>query len=170
MGKLVPADKGPSGQSTGRGRHGNGVCLLQPRPRRRNISELKITHLIPKGRVGKDYIVRFAEGVTISNTLLRYKWQHIAQSPLNMRNLLSVLKTILLYRGPNQKETRVGSGPRQSEQNVKADLRKHIGPTTAGTEKRRSAERRNTARDPAIGASLRTRCGARNSSPCFSTM
>jgi glycosyltransferase involved in cell wall biosynthesis len=65
--------------------------------------ELKITHVIPQRRVGKDYIVRFAEWTTISNTLLRYKWQHIIpRSPLSIKSLLSVLKTILLYRGADR--------------------------------------------------------------------
>jgi hypothetical protein len=59
-----------------------------------------MTHLIPQRRVSEDYIVRFAEGTNISNNLLRYKWQHIIpQSPFSIKNLLSVLKTILLYRG-----------------------------------------------------------------------
>jgi glycosyltransferase involved in cell wall biosynthesis len=62
--------------------------------------ELKITHLIPQRRVSEDYIVRFAEGTSISNNLLRYKWQHIIpQSPFSIKTVLSVLKTILLYRG-----------------------------------------------------------------------
>jgi glycosyltransferase involved in cell wall biosynthesis len=62
--------------------------------------ELKITHLIPQRRVSEDYIVRFAEGTGISNSLLRYKWQHIVpQSPFSIKTLLSVLKTILLYHG-----------------------------------------------------------------------
>jgi hypothetical protein len=62
--------------------------------------ELRITHLIPQRRVSEDYIVRFAEGTSISNDLLRYKWQHILpESPFSIKNLLSVLKTILLYRG-----------------------------------------------------------------------
>jgi glycosyltransferase involved in cell wall biosynthesis len=62
--------------------------------------ELKIIHLIPQRRVSEDYIVRFAEGTGISNNLLRYKWQHIMpQSPCSIKILVSVLKTILLYRG-----------------------------------------------------------------------
>ena len=62
--------------------------------------ELKMTHLIPQRRVSEDYIVRFAEGTSISNNLLRYKWQHIMpQSPFSIKKVLSVLKTILLYRG-----------------------------------------------------------------------
>lgn len=61
--------------------------------------ELKITHLIPQRRVSDDYIVRFAEGTGISNNLLRYKWQHIMpQSTFTMKTLLSVFKTIVLYR------------------------------------------------------------------------
>jgi glycosyltransferase involved in cell wall biosynthesis len=62
--------------------------------------ELKITHLIPQHRVSKDYIVRFAEGICLSKFLLDYKWRHIIpQSPFSLKTLLSVLKTILLYRG-----------------------------------------------------------------------
>jgi glycosyltransferase involved in cell wall biosynthesis len=62
--------------------------------------ELKITHLIPQSRISEDYIVRFTEDINISNNLLRYKWQHIIpQSPFSIKTLLSVLKTILLYRG-----------------------------------------------------------------------
>jgi hypothetical protein len=62
--------------------------------------ELKMTHVIPRRRVSEDYIVRFAEGTGISNNLLRYKWQHIMpQSPFSIKTLLSVLKTIVLYRG-----------------------------------------------------------------------
>src|SRR5215831_2112649 len=58
--------------------------------------ELKITHLIPQRRASEDYIVRFAEGTGISNTLLRYKWQHIIpQSPFSIKTILSVLKTVL---------------------------------------------------------------------------
>jgi hypothetical protein len=66
--------------------------------------ELKMTHLIPQRRVAEDYIVRFAEGTAISNNLLCYKWQHIVpQSPYSIKNLLSLLKTILLYRGVDRK-------------------------------------------------------------------
>jgi glycosyltransferase involved in cell wall biosynthesis len=62
--------------------------------------ELKITHLIPKHRVSEEYFVRFVEGACLSNILLRYKWRHtIPQSPFSIKTLLSVLKTILLYRG-----------------------------------------------------------------------
>jgi glycosyltransferase involved in cell wall biosynthesis len=62
--------------------------------------ELKITHLIPQHRVSEDYIVRFAEGTCISNSLLRYKWRYIIpQSLFSIKSLLSVLKTLLLYRG-----------------------------------------------------------------------
>jgi glycosyltransferase involved in cell wall biosynthesis len=62
--------------------------------------ELKITHLVPKRRVSEDYIVRLPEGTSISNSLLGYKRQHIVpQSPFSIRNLLLILKAILLYRG-----------------------------------------------------------------------
>jgi glycosyltransferase involved in cell wall biosynthesis len=62
--------------------------------------ELKLTHLIPQHRVSQDYLVRLAEGTCLSDFLLGYKWRHIIpQSPFSLKTLLSVLKTILLYRG-----------------------------------------------------------------------
>lgn len=40
------------------------------------------------------------EDSSLSGLLLYYKWQHIIpQSPFSIKTLLSVLKTILLYRG-----------------------------------------------------------------------
>ena len=40
------------------------------------------------------------EGTCLSVFLLHYKWRHIIpQSPFSIKTLLSVLKTILLYRG-----------------------------------------------------------------------
>jgi glycosyltransferase involved in cell wall biosynthesis len=71
--------------------HGLGIGIFP---------ELKLTHLIPQHRVSEDYIVRFAEGTCLSNFLLYYKWRHIIpQSPFSTKTLLSVFKTILLYRG-----------------------------------------------------------------------
>jgi glycosyltransferase involved in cell wall biosynthesis len=62
--------------------------------------ELRLIHLIPRHRVSADYLVRFAEGCCLSLSLLRYKWRHIMpQSPFSIRTMLSILKTILLYRG-----------------------------------------------------------------------
>jgi glycosyltransferase involved in cell wall biosynthesis len=71
--------------------HGLGVGIFP---------ELKLTHLIPQHRVSDDYLVRFVEGTCFSNFLLHYKWrQIIPQSPYSIKTLLTVLKTILLYRG-----------------------------------------------------------------------
>jgi hypothetical protein len=62
--------------------------------------DLKITHLIPMHRVSEDYIVRLVEGITLSDLLLDYKWLNIIPgSPLSVRVLLSVLKTLLLHSG-----------------------------------------------------------------------
>jgi glycosyltransferase involved in cell wall biosynthesis len=75
--------------------HGLGIGIFP---------ELKLTHLIPQHRVSEDYFARFVEGTCLSNYLLRYKWQHIIpQSPFSLKTLLSVLKTILLYRGVDRK-------------------------------------------------------------------
>jgi glycosyltransferase involved in cell wall biosynthesis len=66
--------------------------------------ELRITHLIPGRRVSEDYIVRFAEGTCLSNFLLYYKWQRtIPRSPFSIKTLVTVLKTVLLYRGLDRK-------------------------------------------------------------------
>jgi glycosyltransferase involved in cell wall biosynthesis len=74
--------------------HGLGIGIF---------AELKLTHLIPGHRVSEDYIVRFAEGTCLSNSLLHYKWQHtIPQSPYSVKTLLTALKAILLYRGVNR--------------------------------------------------------------------
>lgn len=62
--------------------------------------KLKITHLIPQRRVTEEYIVRFAEGICVSNILLRYKWQGMRpQSVFRAKPLFALLKTFLLYRG-----------------------------------------------------------------------
>jgi hypothetical protein len=62
--------------------------------------ELKLTHVIPQHRVSEDYFVRLAEGTYVSDFLLDHKWRHITlQSPHSIKTLLTVLKTILLYRG-----------------------------------------------------------------------
>src|SRR4051812_12033852 len=71
--------------------HGFGIGIFP---------ELKLTHLIPQRRVSRDYFVRLVEGTYISTFLLDYKWRQIVpQSPVGLKTLLTVLKTILLYRG-----------------------------------------------------------------------
>ena len=62
--------------------------------------ELKIKHLIPKHRISEDYLIRLAEGITLSDFLIDYKW-HRKQLKFasDLGVLLRFLKTILLYRG-----------------------------------------------------------------------
>jgi glycosyltransferase involved in cell wall biosynthesis len=75
--------------------HGLGIGIFP---------ELKLTHLIPQGRVSEDYFVRLLEGTCLSHFLLDYKWRHIIpQSTFSVKTLLSVLKAILLYRGVDRK-------------------------------------------------------------------
>jgi glycosyltransferase involved in cell wall biosynthesis len=91
--------------------------------------ELKMTHLIPPRRVSEDYIVRFAEGTTVSNNLLRYKWQHtMPQSPFGIKNLFSMLKTVLLYRGVDR-DVRFAlvRGVVKARRIIDSDLRKNNG-------------------------------------------
>lgn len=62
--------------------------------------ELKLTHLIPQRRVSEDYFVRLVEGAYLTCFFLDYKWKHIIpQSPYSIKTMLTVMKTILLYRG-----------------------------------------------------------------------
>jgi hypothetical protein len=98
--------------------HGLGVGVFP---------ELKLTHLIPQHRVSEDYIIRFAEATSLSNMLLHYKWGHvIPQSPFGIKTLLSILKTILLYRGIDRK-TRFAWVRALAKANriVRMDLRTH---------------------------------------------
>ena len=75
--------------------HGFGIGIFP---------ELKLTHLIPQHRCSEDYFIRFVEGTCFSEFLLHYKWRHIVpESPYSIKTLLSVLKTILLYRGVDRK-------------------------------------------------------------------
>jgi glycosyltransferase involved in cell wall biosynthesis len=75
--------------------HGLGIGIFP---------ELKLTHLIPQHRLSEDYFVRFLEEACFSDYLLDYKWRRIIpQSPSGIKTLLSVLKTILLYRGVDRK-------------------------------------------------------------------
>jgi Glycosyl transferase family 2 len=75
--------------------HGFGVGIFP---------ELKLTHLIPRHRVSEDYYIRLTEGHHVTDFLLDYKWRHIVpQYPFGIQTLLSVLKTILLYRGVDRK-------------------------------------------------------------------
>jgi len=91
--------------------------------------ELKLTHLIPERRVSEDYFVRAAEGHYVSDLLLAYKWQNIIpQSPFRLKTLLSVLKTVLLYRGLDR-DVRLAWVRALAKANgiVQMDLRKNNG-------------------------------------------
>ena len=62
-----------------------------------NFTGLRLTHLIPKERVGEEYILRMMEGQELAWALLAYKWWGaIPRSPLSLREALSLVKTILL--------------------------------------------------------------------------
>jgi glycosyltransferase involved in cell wall biosynthesis len=71
--------------------HGLGIGVF-PEP--------KLNHLTPRHRVSRDYFVRLVEAAHVSSFLLDYKWrQIIPQYPFSVKTALTVLKTILLYRG-----------------------------------------------------------------------
>ena len=51
-----------------------------------NFTGLRLTHLIPKERVGEEYILRMMEGQELAWALLAYKWWGaIPRSPLSLR-------------------------------------------------------------------------------------
>ena len=98
--------------------HGFGTAVF---PR------LKLTHLIPQHRLSEEYFVRIAEGTYISDFFLYYKWRRIIpQSPYSIMTLLSILKTVLLYRGVDR-DIRFAWVRALAKANriVKADLRKN---------------------------------------------
>src|SRR5260370_24031009 len=62
--------------------------------------ELKLTHLIPEGRVSADYLIRIFEGSCISNLLLAYKWRGtLPKSPLSVWGLARIGINIIVARG-----------------------------------------------------------------------
>jgi glycosyltransferase involved in cell wall biosynthesis len=62
--------------------------------------QLRLTHLISKGRLTKSYMLKFTEGLTASATLLEYNWGGVTpRSPLSVRGILSMLKNVLVHRG-----------------------------------------------------------------------
>ena len=62
--------------------------------------ELRMTHLISKGRVTDDYHLRLAEGNEVSGGLLFYKWEGTTPpNPLSAHGLLSMVKNVVLTGG-----------------------------------------------------------------------
>src|SRR5262249_12990423 len=67
--------------------------------------ELKLIHLIEKGRVKEDYLVKLAEGIGTSTMLLAYKWEKILPvSPISGPvEIFRVLKNLLVRKGINRR-------------------------------------------------------------------
>jgi hypothetical protein len=89
---------------------------------------LRLTHLIPRRRLSEEYFVRLAEGTFFSDFLLDYKWRRILpQSLLGTKTLLSVLKTVLLYRGVDR-DIRLGwlRALVKAKRIIAADLRTRV--------------------------------------------
>jgi glycosyltransferase involved in cell wall biosynthesis len=62
--------------------------------------ELRLIHLIPRGRVMADYLLRIAEGTLLSDFLLAYKWRGVVpRSPFSFWGFLSFIKNAFLKRG-----------------------------------------------------------------------
>ena len=62
--------------------------------------ELKLTHLIPRGRLEESYIAKIAQGLETSSMLLFYKWGKMEPpSPYSPRELARFAKHFLFSRG-----------------------------------------------------------------------
>jgi glycosyltransferase involved in cell wall biosynthesis len=62
--------------------------------------QLRLTHLIPKERVTREYLLRLCKGTHKSLALVEYKWLgKLPASPLSLRGFLSVLKNAVLRQG-----------------------------------------------------------------------
>src|SRR3954465_15322415 len=57
--------------------------------------ELKLTHLIPRHRVSRDYFLRLVEGTYISNFLLDYKWRRVIPQLVLLRHRIGVVWVVL---------------------------------------------------------------------------
>ena len=76
------------------------LCGLQHRPGNGSFPELKLTHLIPKERLSRKYLLNLVEGTVTSDILLAYRWKGILpESPLRLRGLLSFIKNGIMRRG-----------------------------------------------------------------------
>jgi hypothetical protein len=59
--------------------------------------ELRIAHLIPKGRLSDNYLLRLAEANQVSGGLLAYKWMgETPPDPFSARAILSIFKNVVL--------------------------------------------------------------------------
>ena len=62
--------------------------------------QLRLTHLIPKERVTREYLLRLCKGTHKSLALVEYKWLGKRPgSPFSIRGLFSVFKNVVLRRG-----------------------------------------------------------------------
>ena len=62
--------------------------------------QLRLTHLISKERVTRDYLVAIYHGTEMSNALLDYKWDGILpKSPFTVRGIRSILNHAVFHRG-----------------------------------------------------------------------
>jgi hypothetical protein len=62
--------------------------------------QLRLTHLISKGRLTQKHMLKFTEGLSASTILLEYNWGGvIPRSPFSPRAILSLVKNVLSHRG-----------------------------------------------------------------------
>ena len=63
--------------------------------------ELRLTHLIPKERVSRKYLLRLLEGQRACDVLLEYKWKGCLppRSPFHPLGMLAILKNLITRRG-----------------------------------------------------------------------
>jgi hypothetical protein len=62
--------------------------------------QLGLTHLIPKERVSREYLLKLVAGAKASTALLEYKWQgRFPRSPFRPWGLLGILRNLIVARG-----------------------------------------------------------------------
>jgi glycosyltransferase involved in cell wall biosynthesis len=62
--------------------------------------QLRLTHLIPKERVSREYLLKLVAGAKASDALLQYKWQgRLPRSPFRAWGMLSIFTHLIVLRG-----------------------------------------------------------------------
>jgi glycosyltransferase involved in cell wall biosynthesis len=62
--------------------------------------QLRLTHLIPKERVSREYLLKLVAGAKASTALLEYKWRgRFPRSPFRPWGILAILKNLIVGRG-----------------------------------------------------------------------
>jgi hypothetical protein len=66
--------------------------------------QLRLTHLIPKERLTRKYLLKLVEAAEASDALLQYKWKgSFPRSPFSPSGIIGILKNIIAGRGSDRR-------------------------------------------------------------------